>query len=307
MTGQISPEKRREAWRSKRVFYVTPQILTNDISRQACDAKSIVCLVVDEAHRALGNYAYCTVVKAIASATRHFRILALSATPGCASLPLNLLSTWERSLTLLLCPANMEQVQQVIHNLLISNLEVRTSEDIDVRAYIHSTKLEMVRLSLTPELNAARSLFIELLKIPLDKLHNMRAFWTNEPEKVRAGQTSCCLVRACACACCVCVCVVSYVSCVSCVCGVCRVCAVCSHICIYIYIYIFSPNQASRFLLLDAKRKFEGHPSPAIPPNAYGQVHSQFALAITLYHAWGLLNTYGFRATKNYLSGTYPL
>ncbi len=86
MTGQISPEKRREAWRTKRVFYVTPQILTNDISRQACDAKTIVCLVVDEAHRALGNYAYCTVVKAIASATRHFRILALSATPGCASL-----------------------------------------------------------------------------------------------------------------------------------------------------------------------------------------------------------------------------
>ncbi len=97
----------------------------------------------------------------------------------------------------------MEQVQHVIHNLLISNLEVRTSEDIDVRAYIHSTKLEMVRLSLTPELNAARSLFIELLKIPLDKLHNMRAFWTNEPEKVRARHTSCCVVCVCVCAVCV--------------------------------------------------------------------------------------------------------
>jgi ERCC4-related helicase len=109
----------------------------------------------------------------------------------------------------------MEQVQHVIHNLLISNLEVRTSEDIDVRAYIHSTKLEMVRLSLTPELNAARSLFIELLKIPLDKLHNMRAFWTNEPEKVRALRTSCRLV------CGVCV---RCVLCVSCVCA----CAVCS-------------------------------------------------------------------------------
>jgi hypothetical protein len=64
--------------------------------------------------------------------------------------------------------------------------------------------------------------------------------------------------------------------------------------------------QASRFLLLDAKRKFEAHPSPAIPPNAYGQVRSQFALSITLYHAWSLLNTYGFRATKNYFSGTSP-
>jgi len=78
----------------------------------------------------------------------------------------------------------MEQVQQVIRNLLISHIEVRTAEDIDVRAYIHTTKLEMVRLSLTPELNAARSLFSELLQIPLDKLYNMRAFWTNEPDKV---------------------------------------------------------------------------------------------------------------------------
>lgn len=65
MTGQIPPEKRREAWRLKRVFFVTPQILTNDIARGVCDGKSIVCLVVDEAHRALGNYAYCTVVKAV--------------------------------------------------------------------------------------------------------------------------------------------------------------------------------------------------------------------------------------------------
>jgi hypothetical protein len=56
--------------------------------------------------------------------------------------------------------------------------------------------------------------------------------------------------------------------------------------------------------LLDAKRRFEAAPSPAIPPNAYGQVRSQFALGITLYHAWGLLNTYGFRAAKNHLAGT---
>jgi superfamily II DNA or RNA helicase len=41
-----------------------------------------VCVVVDEAHKAQGDYAYCAVIKQLAAATRHFRVLALSATPG---------------------------------------------------------------------------------------------------------------------------------------------------------------------------------------------------------------------------------
>lgn len=53
---------------------------------------------------------------------------------------------------------------------------------------------------------------------------------------------------------------------------------------------------------MNAKQKFEAAPSPAIPCVAYGQVRSQFALAITLYHSWSLLSSYGFRAAKNHLS-----
>lgn len=42
-------------------------------------------------------------------------------------------------------------------------------------------------------------------------------------------------------------------------------------------------------------------PSKAIPPNVYGLVRSQFALAVTLYHGWTLLNCNGLRALRNYL------
>lgn len=35
-----------------------------------------------QAHRGTGNYAYVTVVREVAAATSHFRVLALSATPG---------------------------------------------------------------------------------------------------------------------------------------------------------------------------------------------------------------------------------
>lgn len=36
--------------------------MVNDLSRGACPAAEIKCLVIDEAHRALGNYAYCQVI-----------------------------------------------------------------------------------------------------------------------------------------------------------------------------------------------------------------------------------------------------
>lgn len=93
----MSPTVRRGEWESKRVFFLTPQVLANDLKNsmcwngigaqinnilEICDPRSIVCIVVDEAHKASGKYAYCSVVREISSHTRHFRVLALSATPG---------------------------------------------------------------------------------------------------------------------------------------------------------------------------------------------------------------------------------
>lgn len=57
----MAPASRIQEWTDKRVFFLTPQVLTNDLSRGACPADQIKCLVLDEAHRALGNHAYCQV------------------------------------------------------------------------------------------------------------------------------------------------------------------------------------------------------------------------------------------------------
>jgi len=69
--------------------------------------------------------------------------------------------------------------------LLISKLEVRTEEDIDVRAYVHDTKLELVKVSLTPEIRTLRQLYLEILKGPVEILCKQHAFWQSDPEKVR--------------------------------------------------------------------------------------------------------------------------
>ena len=57
----MNPGDRQKAWQDRRVFFLTPQVMTNDMSRGTCSAESIKCVVVDEAHKALGNHAYCQV------------------------------------------------------------------------------------------------------------------------------------------------------------------------------------------------------------------------------------------------------
>ena len=61
-TGSTQAFTRKEIWSSKRVLFLTPQVMVNDLSRGACPAAEIKCLVIDEAHKALGNYAYCQVI-----------------------------------------------------------------------------------------------------------------------------------------------------------------------------------------------------------------------------------------------------
>ena len=82
LEGSIASSKRATIWADKRVFFCTPQTLMNDLTEGRCDARGIVCIVIDEAHRATGNYAYTTVIEEMSRHSDQFRVLALSATPG---------------------------------------------------------------------------------------------------------------------------------------------------------------------------------------------------------------------------------
>lgn len=74
---------RKTQWETKRVFFATPQVIDNDIKSGICPGDKIRCLVIDEAHKARGNYAYCHIISSLANIGHTlFRVLALSATPG---------------------------------------------------------------------------------------------------------------------------------------------------------------------------------------------------------------------------------
>ncbi|OCK87564.1 P-loop containing nucleoside triphosphate hydrolase protein [Cenococcum geophilum 1.58] len=159
LTGGISPGLRAEDWANKRVFFMTPQTILNDLKTGICDPKKIVLLVVDEAHRATGAYAYVEVVKFIRRFNESFRVLALTATPG----------------------SDVESVQKVIDGLDISRVEIRTEQSLDIRNYVHSRKIEKHVFENSEEMEMSMELYSKAVQPVLNKLTGMNAYWSRDP------------------------------------------------------------------------------------------------------------------------------
>ncbi|KAL1892102.1 3'-5' DNA helicase [Sporothrix stenoceras] len=148
LTGETPPALREAEWASKRLFFMTPQTLQNDLSKGYADPKSIALLVIDEAHRATGDYAYVKVIGFMRRFTNSFRVLALTATPG----------------------SSVEAVQDVIDNLGMSNVEIRTEDSIDIRQYVHNRDIERLTMEPSTEMKYVQDLLSKALKPFCDKL-----------------------------------------------------------------------------------------------------------------------------------------
>jgi ATP-dependent DNA helicase MPH1 len=159
LTGETPPALRESVWETKRLFFMTPQTMMNDLSKGCADPKSIVLIVIDEAHRATGDYAYVKIVQFLRRFNKSFRVLALTATPG----------------------SSVEAVQSVIDSLGISYVEIRTEESIDIRQYVHSKNEEIVSLEPSDEMLRIRELFSKALKPFVDKLSAANVYWGRDP------------------------------------------------------------------------------------------------------------------------------
>lgn len=159
LTGDQAPALRAEEWADKRVFFMTPQTLENDLSTGIADPKKIVLLVVDEAHRATGNYSYVKVVNFLRRFNKSFRILALTATPG----------------------SSVEAVQDVIDNLEISKVEIRTEESIDIAQYVHRRNIDTIVLDPSPEILLIKEHFSKALQPLVNLLCAQNAYYNKDP------------------------------------------------------------------------------------------------------------------------------
>ncbi|XP_017007651.2 DEAD-box ATP-dependent DNA helicase Fancm [Drosophila takahashii] len=152
LTGQLPRPKRTELWATKRVFFATPQVVHSDMLEADGGSifpfGSIKLLVVDEAHRAKGRYAYTQVADCLMARNRNFRMLALSATPG----------------------RTMEDVAAVCQNLYISSLQVRWDTSIDVQPYIHRRTIRTIVVSLKERIKEPRERLLQIIEPYLRQL-----------------------------------------------------------------------------------------------------------------------------------------
>ena len=166
ISGKISPSIRKQLWngtssntyqpRAKpSLFFCTPQTLMQDIINQICPTRQIVCIVLDEAHKAKGEYAYVKVIQELQQAGAIYRVLGLSATPG----------------------TNIQSIQQVIDNLLIEEIQVRLETDDDVKPYIHQKAWETIVVKQPPIVQQLEQQINHLIMPIVDRLRAQNALF----------------------------------------------------------------------------------------------------------------------------------
>jgi ATP-dependent DNA helicase MPH1 len=164
MTGETTPAVRADEWLEKRVFFMTPQTVINDLKTGICDPKKLVLVVVDEAHKATGSYAYTEVIAFLDRFNTSFRVLALTATPG----------------------STVEAVQAVIDHLGIAHVELRTEQSLDIRPYTHEKDIEKEVFDYSDEQVMVMELLSKALKPQLDKLNQHNGYWSRDPMQLTA-------------------------------------------------------------------------------------------------------------------------
>ena len=97
----------------------------------------------DEAHRGTGDYAYAQVVRYMMHHNPHFRILALTATPG----------------------SKPEAVQEIVDALHISHIEIRSETDSDLKKYLHTKHEHEHFVQMTEDIVELRDALSAVIKV----------------------------------------------------------------------------------------------------------------------------------------------
>lgn len=141
-TGEAPPGERTEDWNRATVILATPQVVKNDLIAGRYTLKDVTLLIVDECHRAVGNYAYVFLAQRYLATADKPLILAMTASPG----------------------GVQEKVQDVCTNLGIAHIENRTENDPDVRPYVFERDIEYISIDLPPDLKVAITIINALIE-----------------------------------------------------------------------------------------------------------------------------------------------
>ncbi len=140
ITGEDNPGE-REALYKANVIFSTPQTIRNDLKAGKIDLSQFSLCIFDEAHRAVGNYAYSYIAKVYSY--HKGIILALTASPG----------------------SQRQKIEEIKRRLYIDKIEIRDREDEDVAPYVQEMKQQWIEVELSKPMYTIRD-YLEKSKEP---------------------------------------------------------------------------------------------------------------------------------------------
>lgn len=174
ITGKNSPEGRLGIWSNDelRLIFATPEVLKNDLDYGRISLKNFALIVFDEAHRAVGDYAYTSIARKYIDESLCPVILGLTASPG----------------------AENKRIHEVCNNLFVEHLEQRNEQDEDVSPYINPIQMKWVWLDLPQEYRYIASILAAMLQEKLEWLmlkgiiKKRSTQWIFKTDLIKAGE-----------------------------------------------------------------------------------------------------------------------
>ena len=156
LTGIIKAEKRKELWQNAKIIIATPQTIQKDLENSRINLKNFSMLCVDECHRSRENFANTHVAKYYFEQALNPRTIALTASPG----------------------GTLDKIKEIMKNLNLDAVEIRSETDIDVRGHVQKREIEMVEVNLPDEL---KNLHSKIKNIYLNKAEDLKKLGFNKP------------------------------------------------------------------------------------------------------------------------------
>lgn len=151
LTGKTRPQRRARLWTDARLFFATPQTVERDMISGRMSPSQFDLVVFDEAHRAVGDYAYVFIAERYQEMADDPLILGLTASPG----------------------GSKERVEKVKKNLRIEQVEARSEDHPNVEPYVQPIDVEREMLELPDPVSKIKKFLENQLKDHLKELKEM--------------------------------------------------------------------------------------------------------------------------------------
>ena len=151
-TGTVKKPVREGAWDTAEVVFATPEIVANDLAAGRYDLKDVGLIVFDEAHHAVGKYAYVPIAERYGTERpRGGRVLGLTASPG----------------------GKDERIEEVVRVLGVKRIEARSREDEGVREFVQPVTVDYRWVKLSPAAARIQELLVAANREEARKLQKM--------------------------------------------------------------------------------------------------------------------------------------